>query len=128
MARSDNEPSLSGFSIPRQERRHVNQRREARHLDVCETAEVLFRGERARVSVHNVSAHGTKIEMETVPYIGETLEISFDTCFVAHCAVRWVRGRTVGLEFLTERPIPVKEGEAKAAGRRAGEVPTGRPD
>jgi hypothetical protein len=127
MARSDNEPSLSGFAIPRQERRHVNQRREPRLPDVCDSAQIRFRGEMIRVPVHNISSHGAKIETAVAPYIGEAIEISFDNCFVADSVVRWVRGGAVGLEFLGERPIRPEGGEPKTAGRRAGEVPTRRP-
>ena len=127
MARSDSEPSLAGFAIPRQERRRVNQRREARHPDVCDTAEIRFRGETARVPVHNVSSHGAMIEADIAPHIGETIGISFDNCFLAHCAVRWVRDGTVGLEFLSERPIAPGGDTAKTTGRRAGETRTRRP-
>ena len=123
MARGDNEPSLSGFAIPRQERRHVNQRREPRLPDVCDSAQICFRGEMIRVPVHNISSHGAKIEAAVAPYIGEIIEISFDNCFVADSVVCWVRGGAVGIEFLSERPIA---GD-RPAGRRAGEVPTRRP-
>ncbi len=126
MARNDSEPSLAGFAIPRRERRRADQRSETRHPDVCESAEIRFRGRTARVPVHNVSSHGAMIEADIAPHIGETIEISFDSCFLTRCAVRWVRGQMVGLEFLAERPIAAKGRTAKTAGRRAGEEPTRR--
>ena len=126
MARNDSEPSLAGFAIPRRERRRADQRSETRHPDVCDSAEIRFRGTTAQVPVHNVSSHGAMIEADIAAHIGEAIEISFDSCFLASAVVRWVRPPMIGLEFLAERPIAAKVGAAKTAGRRAGEVPTRR--
>lgn len=121
---SRTEPSLAGFAIPRQEARRVNQRREDRHPDVCASAEIRFRGRTRQVDVFNVSNHGAMIDADFEPFIGETIEISFDRCFVALGAVRWVRAGAVGLEFLAEVPIAPAHSRLKTAGRRAGEVRT----
>jgi hypothetical protein len=124
--RGASEASLSGFAIPRSEKRHCNQRREDRHLNVCESAEVKFRNRNCKVHVHNVSNNGAMIEADFAPRIGERIQISFEGCIRTDCTVRWVRGRKIGLEFFHETVIvaPAKVREMIVSGRRAGEMPT----
>jgi hypothetical protein len=52
--------------------------------------------------VVNVSSRGVMIEAEVEPRIGESLDIVFSEESRTRCAVRWVRGGRVGLEFVNE--------------------------
>lgn len=119
------EPSLAGFAIPRQETRSCNQRREDRHLNVVETAELRFRGRKLEVAVVNVSRHGAMIRAEIEPRIGERMQIAFEGCNRTECTVRWVRGGRIGLEFSRETEILASNAvkERIVSGRRAGETP-----
>jgi hypothetical protein len=117
------EPSLAGFAIPRVEARTSNQRREDRHLNLVETAELSFRRRKVEVDVVNVSNHGAMIESDIDPRIGERLQIRFDGCNRTECAVRWVREGRIGLEFSQETEIiaSARVRELIVSGRREGE-------
>lgn len=117
------EPSLAGLAIPRTEARTGNQRREDRHLNLAERAEIRFRGRHHDVSVANVSRHGAMIVSDIDPRIGERLQIRFDDCNRTECAVRWLRGGRIGLEFARETEIigPAAVRELIVSGRREGE-------
>ena len=121
--RSGSEPSLAGFAIPRVEARMSNQRREDRHLNLVERAELSFRRRKLEVDVVNVSNHGAMIECDIDLRIGERLQIRFDGCNRIECAVRWVREGRVGLEFSQETEIigSARVRELIVSGRREGE-------
>ncbi|HYG29286.1 MAG TPA: PilZ domain-containing protein [Allosphingosinicella sp.] len=121
--RDGDEPSLAGFAIPRVEARTSNQRREDRHLNVVERAELSFRRRKLEVGVVNVSNHGAMIESDIDPRIGERLQIRFDGCNRTDCAVRWIREGRIGLEFSQETEIiaSAKIRELVVSGRREGE-------
>jgi hypothetical protein len=115
------EGSLTRLAIPRSQRRTADQRAEERREDLREHAEIDFRGRRIQVRILNVSNHGTMIEAEIAPHIGERVRIGFEGCNPIDCDVRWVRGQRIGLEFLAETVIqaPVEVQELIVAGRAA---------
>jgi hypothetical protein len=123
-------PSLAALAIPRAETRTSNQRSEDRHLNVVERAEIRFRKRNYDVAVINVSRHGAQIEMPEgaaiEPRIGEKMQIRFEGLNRTDCAVRWLRGRRMGLEFAQETVViaPPAVKELIVAGRREGERPT----
>lgn len=121
--REGDEPSLAGLAIPRTESRSCNQRREDRHLNVTDRAEIRFRGRRIDVAVVNVSRHGAMIRSEIEPRIGERMQIRFESCNRTDCTVRWLKGGRIGLEFARETEILASEDvrELIVSGRRAGE-------
>lgn len=117
--------SLASLAIPRTEVRSSNQRREDRHLNLADRAEIKFRGRKHEISVVNVSRHGAMIEAGIEPRIGEKMQIRFEGCNRTDCTVRWVRGGRIGLEFSQETVViaPAAVKELIVAGRREGEVP-----
>jgi septum formation inhibitor MinC len=123
------EPSLAGFAIPRVEARTSNQRREDRHLNLVEQAEISFRRRKLDVDVVNVSNHGAIIESDIDPRIGERLQIRFDGCNRTECSVRWVREGRIGLEFSQETEIiaSARVRELVVSGRREGEQAPAQP-
>lgn len=116
---------LAGIAIPRQEARKTNQRREDRHLNLVEGAEIVFRRKRYEVDVINVSSHGVLIASDIEPRLGERIDIRFEECNRAECAVRWIKGRHIGLEFVHETVLiaPTDIRELIVSGRRSGEHP-----
>ncbi len=121
----DEGASLAGLAIPRTEARSCNQRREDRHINVVESAEITFRRRKHQVQVINVSRHGAMIERIVEPRIGERMAIRFEGCNRMECTVRWIRGARIGLEFAGETEI-IASAEVKelvVSGRRAGEAP-----
>jgi hypothetical protein len=120
------EGSLTRLAIPRSQRRTADQRAEERLENVRDRAELDFRGRRIAVRVLNVSNHGTMIEAEVAPHIGERVRVGFEGCNPIDCDVRWVRGGRIGLEFLAETMIqaPAEVQELIVAGREA-DAPAG---
>jgi PilZ domain len=112
--------SLASLAIPRTEARTCNQRREDRHLNVVEQAEIRFRNRRHEVGIVNVSAHGAMIESGIEPRIGERMQIAFADCNRTECSVRWVRNGRIGVEFARETEIiaSAKVKELVVSGRR----------
>jgi hypothetical protein len=91
--------SLMGISIPREERRVTNQRREDRHLGLVDRAMIVFRRKRSLVKVVNISASGMMIETDIIPHINEELLVEFEG-FAPLCAVvRWVKQGRIGLDI-----------------------------
>jgi hypothetical protein len=121
--REGDEPSLSGLTIPRTEARTCNQRREDRHLNVVDRAELRFRRRKIDVAVLNVSRHGAMIEAAIEPRIGERMQISFEGCNRTDCTVRWIRNGRVGLEFSQETVVQASAAvkELVVSGRRGAE-------
>jgi len=126
---ADEGASLAALAIPRAETRTCNQRREDRHLNLADRAELRFRNRKYEVAVVNVSRHGAMIEAAVEPRIGERMQISFDGCNRTDCTVRWIRGRRIGLEFARETEVIASAAvkELVVSGRRAGEEPTPEP-
>jgi hypothetical protein len=123
---ADEGGSLSALAIPRTETRTCNQRREDRHLNIADRAELRFRNRKIGVAVVNVSRHGAMIEGAIEPRIGERMQIRFDGCNRTDCTVRWVRGVRIGLEFDKETEVIASAAvkELVVGGRRAGEEAT----
>lgn len=124
------EPSLAALAIPRTESRKCNQRREDRHLNLADRAELRFRGRRIEVAVINVSRHGAMIEAAVEPRIGERMQIRFDGCNRTDCAARWLRNGRIGVEFAHETQViaPAAVRELIVSGRREGERESAKPE
>lgn len=116
---------LAGIPIAREESRRTNQRREDRHMNLADRAEIIFRRKRIDVEVINLSRHGVMIHSEIEPRLGERIEIRFEECNRTQCRVRWIKGRQIGLEFAAETVLiaPSHVRELIVGGRRAGEKP-----
>lgn len=93
---------LTRIAIKREETRVTNQRLEDRHHGVVEAATVIFRRRRREVNVINVSSRGAMLETDIEPRIGESIDIVFTPETKTRCAVRWIKGRRVGVEFVNE--------------------------
>ena len=90
--------SLIAISIPREERRTTNQRREDRFPGLIERATIHFRGKKSLVRVVNVSRGGMMIESAVTPVIGESLVLELDNGDRVAASVRWVREGRLGLD------------------------------
>lgn len=117
---------LAAVRIHREESRKCNQRREDRHLNVADRAELRFQRRKYDVEVINVSSQGTMIAAELTPHIGAKVQIRFEGCNETQCVVRWVRDGRIGLEFSAETLIIAKSDVKNMiiGGRRNGEQET----
>ena len=116
---------LTGIAVRREESRTTNQRREDRHMNLADKAMITFRRKKIEVAVVNVSSHGVMIDSDIEARVGERISISIEDCNQTRCAVRWVKGRHIGLEFAEETVLiaPANVRQLIVSGRRAGEQP-----
>lgn len=96
---------LGGLVIPREAKRQTNHRNEDRYPVVDEFAGAAWRDETSKVRVVNFSSNGIQIECARPASIGEVLAVSLGDCEPIGCAVRWIRGQRMGLEFVDETQI-----------------------
>jgi hypothetical protein len=90
---------LHGAMIPRNETRNIDERGEARHSAVSNTAVLEFRGRKHVVQLVNISPSGAMVIFPHMPNIGERLPLQLLERGVVISQVRWVRDGRIGLSF-----------------------------
>jgi hypothetical protein len=90
---------LDGSMVPRQVRRHVDQRLEPREAVDFQTAVLEHRGRRHTVEVLNLSASGAMLIFSLIPYIGETIRLQLANRGQVCATVCWVRDGRIGVSF-----------------------------
>lgn len=90
--------SLMQISIPREERRVTNQRREDRFRGIVDRATIVFRRSKTVARVVNVSESGVMLETEILPRIGESVGVEFEGFERLDGVVRWVKQGRIGLD------------------------------
>lgn len=95
----------SGLVIPRETTRNTDHRNEDRYPVVDEYANAVWRDETSKIKLVNFSSNGIQIECARAASIGEILVVTLGECEPVCCAVRWVRGHRIGLEFVDETQI-----------------------
>ena len=90
---------LHGAMIPRNEARSIDERGEARHSAVSNTAVLEFRGRKHVVQLVNISPSGAMVIFPHMPNIGERLPLQLLERGVVISQVRWVRDGRIGLSF-----------------------------
>jgi hypothetical protein len=105
----EEEPSalgLDGQLIPRETSRTSNHRDADRHrLIQEEQATATWKGRDFRIELINLSGGGAMISAPFQPLLWDRIELSLGGCGVLECAVRWVKGGRLGLEFAHETRI-----------------------
>jgi hypothetical protein len=96
---------LSSVEVPREETRTHNQRDDDRHRLDQETASARFEGEEHEVDLINLSGGGAMIRADFQPRLWERVDLKFAEGAEIECAVRWLRGDRIGLEFAHETRI-----------------------
>jgi hypothetical protein len=96
---------LGSVEVPRSEARTHNQRDDDRHRLDNETATARFDGEDYDVDLVNLSGGGAMIRADLKPRLWERVDLKFAEGAEMECAVRWLRGDRVGLEFAHETRI-----------------------
>ena len=97
--------SLSSVEVPRQETRTHNQRDDDRHRLDQETAAARFEGETHGVDLINLSGGGAMIRALFSPRLWDRVDLILAEGAEIECAVRWLRGDRIGLEFAHETRI-----------------------
>ena len=96
---------LSSVEVPRGETRTTNHRDNDRHRLDNQKATARFDGENHEVELINLSGGGAMIRADFAPRLWERIDLMFDEGAEIECAVRWLRGDRVGLEFAHETRI-----------------------
>jgi hypothetical protein len=96
---------LSTVEVPRDEHRSHNNREDDRHRLEQETATARFDGEEHQVELINLSGGGAMIRAGFTPRLWERIDLILAEGGEIECAVRWIRGDRVGLEFAHETRI-----------------------
>jgi hypothetical protein len=93
---------LSSVEVPRDEARTHDHRDVDRHRLEYETATARFDGKDHDVELINLSGGGAMIRADFTPRLWERVDLKFAEGAEIECAVRWLRGDRVGLEFAHE--------------------------
>ena len=104
-ARGSESDDLSSVEVPREESRTHNHREDDRHRLENETATARFEGEVHEVDLINLSGGGAMIRADFQPHLWERVDLSFAEGAEIECAVLWLRGDRIGLEFAHETRI-----------------------
>ncbi len=104
-ARGASEDDLGSVAIPRSEKRAANHRDDDRHRLSDECASVRHEGESHAVELVNLSAGGAMIRADFKPRMWDRIDLSLGDGPALECAVRWLRGDRIGLEFAHETRI-----------------------
>ena len=96
---------LSSVEVPRTEVRKHDQRSDDRHRLESETVTARFNGEVQEVELINLSGGGAMISAAFKPRLWERVDLIFAEGAEIECAVLWLRGDRMGLEFAHETRI-----------------------
>lgn len=85
--------------IPRSATRTIDERTEARHAALSNTAVLEFRARKHVVRLINISPSGAMVIFPHIPNIGERLTLQLLDRGSVSAQVRWVKGGRIGLSF-----------------------------
>ncbi|HVF37336.1 MAG TPA: PilZ domain-containing protein [Sphingomicrobium sp.] len=96
---------LGSVEVPRNDHRSANHRDDDRHRLDRETALARFKGKEQEVELINLSGGGAMIRAGFAPRLWDRVDLIFDEGAEIECAVRWLKGDRIGLEFAHETRI-----------------------
>ena len=94
--------TLHSVAVSRETRRLNNGRGEDRHRLTGEGGRVTWNGAELEVQLINLSGGGAMIAGEFEPMLWDRVDLHLGNHGTIECAVRWIRGHRVGLEFAHE--------------------------
>jgi len=107
-ARAD---TLDSISVRREEARRGDTRGGDRHRLPDEQVRVTHDGEDRAVQLINLSGGGAMVEGEFEPKLWDRVALHLGENGTIECAVRWIKGARVGLEFAHETTIDCPAGQ-----------------
>ena len=96
---------LGSVSVPRDTVRNVNHRDDDRHRLQAEIATLKVGRRKHQVDLVNLSGGGAMIRIDAALAMWQKVYLGLGDCLPVECAVRWVRGDRIGLEFAHETQI-----------------------
>jgi hypothetical protein len=97
--------ALDSIPVERHAIRAANHRDDDRHRLSRETATARFRNDIHPVEIVNLSGGGAMIQAGFAPNMWERVDLTLGEGGTVECAVRWIRGQRIGLEFAHETQI-----------------------
>lgn len=94
--------TLGSIEVPRETRRATNSRGEDRHRLSEENARITHRGRDIEIGLVNLSGGGAMVTGSFSPKLWDRVELHLGSHGTIECAVRWIRGDRIGLEFAHE--------------------------
>ncbi|MBA3834992.1 MAG: hypothetical protein H0X53_03940 [Sphingomonas sp.] len=105
---------LNSIDIPRDAARSADHRDEDRHRLARETATIGYKGKMIEIDLINLSGGGAMIEADISPRLWDRIDLYLGAGSPIECAVRWLRGGRIGLEFAHETQIECSPEERDA--------------
>lgn len=103
--------ALHSVSVSREESRRGNSRGEDRHRLSGETVSVTHDGQSHEAQLINVSGGGAMIRGALDVKLWDSVELHLGEHGMIECAVRWMRGDRIGLEFAHETRLDCSSDE-----------------
>jgi PilZ domain-containing protein len=110
---ADADAGLTSVDIPREETRTTHMRDGDRHRLLDQQVQVKHKRKLYTVQLVNLSGGGAMIAGDVRPNLWDRVDLRLSEDGVIECAVRWLRGDRIGLEFAHETRLDCSE-EAKA--------------
>ncbi len=105
---------LNSVSIARETQRSADHRDEDRHRLARETATIAYKSKRLEVDLINLSGGGAMIEADIDPRLWDRVDLYLGAGSPIECAVRWLKGGRIGLEFAHETRIECDDAQRDA--------------
>ncbi len=96
---------LASIEISRDLARTADHRDEDRYRLARETATIGYKGKKFEADLINLSGGGAMIEADIRPRLWDRIDLYLGEGSPIECAVRWLRGGRIGLEFAHETRI-----------------------
>ena len=106
--------SLSDIAIPREETRRTNGREQDRYRLTGARSAVTYDGRIYDAEVINLSGGGAMVAGAMKPNIGDRIDLRLGEDSTIECAVRWMKGGRLGLEFAHETKLECSDDEHSA--------------
>lgn len=99
------EVGLHSVPVPRSTKRTADHRDGDRHRLTSEQATIQVKRKRIAVDLVNLSGGGAMIATDAPLTMWQHVDLTLGGEFTVECAVRWIRGNRVGLEFAHETQV-----------------------
>ena len=111
---TDEAKGLGSIAVPRDTVRNVNHRDDDRHRLQAETATLKVGRKSYAVELINLSGGGAMVSTDVALDMWQKVHLGLGDCTPVECAVRWIKGDRIGLEFAHETQVDGDEATRNA--------------
>lgn len=102
---ADEARGLGSIAVPRDTVRNVNHRDDDRHRLQAEAATLKVGRKSHKVELINLSGGGAMVSTDVALAMWQKVHLGLGDCTPVECAVRWIKGDRIGLEFAHETQV-----------------------